>query len=128
MSRPTSVPVDDQRMQQYSPMLSARSHQQSTMSAPGALPVGVDRGVRLLSGGNGIGMVCGMNRGMPMPRPNFQGMGPPGMLNMVSTGNMLPNSGHGMQNAVNVHPSVVSSSGNPMLRPRDALQMLRVSH
>ncbi|XP_008790645.2 chromatin modification-related protein EAF1 B-like isoform X2 [Phoenix dactylifera] len=125
VSRPTSMPVDDQRMQQYSQMLSGRSLQQSTMSAPGALPVGVDRGVRLLSGGNGIGMVCGMNRSMPMPRPSFQGMGPPGMLNMVSTGNMLPNSGHGMQNHVNVHPSVVSGSGNPMLRPRDALQMLR---
>nr|XP_010917964.1 chromatin modification-related protein EAF1 B isoform X2 [Elaeis guineensis] len=125
VSRPTSMPVDDQRMQQYSPMLSGRSLQQSTMSAPAALPVGVDRGVRLLSGGNGIGMMCGMNRGMPMPRPSFQGMGPPGMLNMVSTGNMLPNSGHGMQNPVNVHPSVVSGSGNPMLRPRDALQMLR---
>nr|XP_010932960.2 chromatin modification-related protein EAF1 B [Elaeis guineensis] len=119
--RPTSLPVDDQRMQQYSQMLSGRNLQQSAMSAPRAL--GVDRSVRMLSCGNSMGMICGMNRGMHMPRPGFQGMGPLGMLNMVSTGNILSSSGHGMQNPVNVHSGVVSGSGN--LRRRDALQMLQ---
>lgn len=126
MLRPSSLPVDDQRMQQYSQMLSGRNLQQSTMPAPGALPLGVDRSVRMLSCGNSRGMICGMNQGMQMPRPGFQGMGALGMLNMVSTGNMLSSSGHGMQNPVNAHSGVVSGSGH--LRRRDGLQMLQVSY
>ncbi|WOK93485.1 chromatin modification-related protein EAF1 B-like isoform X4 [Canna indica] len=126
MTRPSGVPVDDsQRMQQYSQMLSGRTLQQSNMSLPGALPIGADRGVRMLPGASGMGMMPGMNRGMPMSRPSFQGISPPSMLNMVSTGNMISSGGHGVQNPVNVHPSVISSPGNSMMRPRDPLQMLR---
>ncbi|KAJ6838659.1 chromatin modification-related protein EAF1 B isoform X3 [Iris pallida] len=121
MPRTTSLPVDDQQRMQYGQMLSSRNVQQSSMSAPVALPVGVDRGVRMLPGANGVGMMSG--RTMPMPRPGFQG--PSGMLNMVSAGSMLPGSGVGMPNSVNVHPNSVHGPVNPMMRPRDGLQMLR---
>ncbi|KAJ6814156.1 chromatin modification-related protein EAF1 B-like isoform X1 [Iris pallida] len=123
MPRTTSLPVDDQQRMQYGQMLSSRNVQQSSLSAPVALPVGVDRGVRMLPGANGVGMMSG--RTMPMPRPGFQG--PSGMLNMVSAGSMLTGSGVGMPNSVNVHPNSVHGSVNPMMRPRDGLQMLRPS-
>lgn len=114
-------------MQQYSQMLSGRNPQQSSMSLSGSLPVGVDRSVRMLPGAGGMGMMPGVNRGIPLPRPSFQGISSPGMLNMVSTGSMLSSGGQGVQNSVNVHPSAICSPGNSMMRPRDPLQMLRVS-
>lgn len=118
-------------MQQYGHMFSGRNLQQSSsISVPGAaLPVGVDRGgVCTLPAGNGMGMMRGLNRGVPMPRPGFQGISPPAMMNMVSTGNMLPSNGHGMQSSVNVQRNAtVAGAGNSMLRPRESLQMLRVS-
>ncbi|URD79462.1 HSA [Musa troglodytarum] len=124
--RSSSSPVDDpQRMQQYSQMLSGRNPQQSSMTLSGSLPVGVDRSVRMLPGAGGMGMMPGVNRGIPMPRPSFQGISSPGMLNMVSTGNMLSSGGQGVKNSVNVHPSAICSPGNSMMRPRDSLQMLR---
>lgn len=43
---------------------------------------------------------------------------------MVLSGNVLPNSGQGVPNAVNVHPGAMSAPGNSMLRPRDPMQML----
>nr|CAD1828645.1 unnamed protein product [Ananas comosus var. bracteatus] len=130
LPRPTSLPLDEhQRMQQYGHMFSGRNLQQSSsISVPGAaLPVGVDRGgVCTLPAGNGMGMMRGLNRGVPMPRPGFQGISPPAMMNMVSTGNMLPSNGHGMQSSVNVQRNAtVAGAGNSMLRPRESLQMLR---
>ncbi|XP_077225080.1 chromatin modification-related protein EAF1 B-like isoform X2 [Tasmannia lanceolata] len=115
--RPTSLPIDEQqRMQHYSQMLSSRN-----MQPTGALPVGTDRGVRMLPGGTGMGMMCGMNRGMAMPRPGFQGIGSPAMLNMVSSGGMLSSSGVMMPPS----PVNITGQGNSMLRQRDALQMMR---
>ncbi|XP_020573993.1 chromatin modification-related protein EAF1 B-like isoform X2 [Phalaenopsis equestris] len=110
--RSSTLPVEDQkRLQQYNQNFSGRNVQQSGISMTNALPVGVDRGVRMLPGGNGMGMMCGVNRSMSMPRTGFQSVSAAGMLNMVSPNNML--SGN------------VSSPGSTMLRPRDALQMLR---
>lgn len=100
---------------------------QSGISMASALPVGVDRGVRMLPGSNGMGMMCGANRSMPMPRTGFQGVGPTGMLNMVSPNNMLSGNAVGIPNPMSAHSTAVSSPGSTMLRPRDALQMLRVS-
>ncbi|XP_043703526.1 chromatin modification-related protein EAF1 B-like isoform X3 [Telopea speciosissima] len=120
--RPASLPIDEQqRIQRYNQMLSGRNIQQSGMTVPGAMP-GTDRGVRMLPGGNGMGMMCGMNRGMPIPRPGFQGIGSAAMLN---SGSMLPSGGVGMPSPVNMHPGAVSVQGNSMLGPRDALHLMR---
>ncbi|XP_042481011.1 chromatin modification-related protein EAF1 B-like, partial [Macadamia integrifolia] len=119
--RPASLPIDEQQRIQYNQMLSGRNIQQSGMTVPGAIP-GTDRGVRMLPGGNGMGMMCGMNRGMPMPRPGFQGIGSAAMLN---SGSMLPSGGVGMPSPVNMHPGAVSAQGNSMLGPRDALHLMR---
>ncbi|CAA6662157.1 unnamed protein product [Spirodela intermedia] len=86
---------------------------------------GGDRGVRMLSGGNAMGMVCGVNNGMPISRPGFQGIGSPGMLNVVTSGTMLPVSGVGMSSPVNMHSNAVAGQGNSLLRPRDHLQVQR---
>ncbi|KAH7679081.1 Nucleoplasmin ATPase protein [Dioscorea alata] len=116
MPRSVSLPVDEQQRMQYTQMLSGRNVQQSGLPVPGNLPV--DRGVRMLPGTSAMGMMCGMNRGMPsMPRPGFQGINSPGMLNMVSTSAML--SGNGVTNPVTAH------QGNSMLRPHDTMHMLR---
>ncbi|PIA25555.1 hypothetical protein AQUCO_11100017v1 [Aquilegia coerulea] len=121
--RPSLPNNETQKMQQYNQMLPGKNVQQSSVSAPGSSPA--DRGVRMLPGGNGMGMMSGMSRGMPMPRPGYQGIGSPGMLNMVSSGSMLPSSGVGMPNPVNMHNGAVSGQGNSMMRPREALHMMR---
>lgn len=127
MQRPSSLPVDEQqRMQHYSQMISNRSNQHSSAAVSGALSVGADRGVRMPPAANGMGMTCGINRGMPMPRPGFQGMGSPSMTSMVPPGNMLPSNGVGMPSPANMHNGAVSGQGNPMLRPREAMQRLTV--
>lgn len=120
----SSLPVDEQqRMQQYNQMLSGRNIQQSSMSVPGALS-GADRGVRMLPGGNGMGMMCGMSRGMPISRPGFQGMASSPMLN---SGSMLSSSMVGMPSPVNMLSGAGPGQVNSMLRPREALHMIRVS-
>ncbi|KAK3164611.1 hypothetical protein QOZ80_1AG0021830 [Eleusine coracana subsp. coracana] len=96
-----------------------RSLQQSGLSVPGVLPSGVDRGVRRM------GMMPGLNRGTHGTRPGFPRLGSPGMLNMVSSGNLPPSNGQGLQNNVTVHPGAIPGPGNAMLRPRDPMQMLR---
>uniref|UniRef100_A0A0D9XV79 Myb-like domain-containing protein n=1 Tax=Leersia perrieri TaxID=77586 RepID=A0A0D9XV79_9ORYZ len=118
--RPTSLQGDEQQRIQYSQMLNSRSLQQPV---PGALPAGVDRGVRMMSGAHGMGMMTGINRGT-VTRPPFPRLSSSGMLNMVSPGSMLPNNGQSMQNTVNVHPGTIPGHGNTMLRPRDPMQML----
>lgn len=107
---------------QYSQMISGRNLQQSSIGIPGTLP-GSDRGVRMLQGGNGMGMMCGINRSMGMSRPGLQGIGPSSVLN---SGNMLSSSMVGMPSPVNMHSGVGSGQGNSMLRPREALNMMRV--
>lgn len=127
MQRPSSLPVDEQqRMQHYNQMISNRSNQHSSAAVSGALPGGTDRGVRMPPAVNGMGMTCGINRGMPMSRPGFQGIGSSSMNNMVHPGNVLPSSGVGRPNPVNIHNSAVSGQGNSMLRPREAMQRLPV--
>ncbi|KAM4070608.1 hypothetical protein ACB094_12G178000 [Castanea mollissima] len=121
----SSLPVDEQqRMQQYNQMLSGRNIQQSSMPVPGALS-GADRGVRMLPGGNGMGMMCGMSRGMPISRPGFQGMASSPMLN---SGSMLSSSMVGMPSPVNMHSGAGPGQVNSMLRPREALHMIRPGH
>ncbi|KAM3731635.1 hypothetical protein ACB098_12G179200 [Castanea mollissima] len=121
----SSLPVDEQqRMQQYNQMLSGRNIQQSSMPVPGALS-GADRGVRMLPGGNGMGMMCGMSRGMPISRPGFQGMASSPMLN---SGPMLSSSMVGMPSPVNMHSGAGPGQVNSMLRPREALHMIRPGH
>ncbi|KAL5794794.1 hypothetical protein ACOSP7_003388 [Xanthoceras sorbifolium] len=123
----TSLPGDEQqRMQQYNPMLSGRNIQQSNLSAPGAPGApGAERGVRMLPGGNGMGVMSGMNRSMPMPRPGYQGMASSSMLN---SGSMLSSSMVGMPSPVNMHSGAGSVQGNSMLRPREAMHMMRPGH
>lgn len=104
-------------------MLSGRNIQQSSLSVPGGLS-GADRGVRMLPGGNGMGMMCGMNRSMPISRPGFPGMTSSSMLN---SGSMLSSSMTGIPSPANMHSGAASGLGNSMIRPREALHMMRVS-
>ncbi|CBI37340.3 unnamed protein product, partial [Vitis vinifera] len=123
--RATSLPVDEQqRMQQYNPMLSSRNIQQPSLPVPGTLQ-GTDRSVRMLTGGNGVGVVSGLNRSIPMPRPGFQGIASSTMLN---SGSMLSSSMVGMPSPVNMHSGASPSQGNSMFRPREALHMIRPGH
>ena len=108
-------------MQQYNQMLSGRNIQQSNLSLPGAVS-GAERGVCMLPGGNGMGMMSGMNRSMPMSRPGFQGMASSAMLN---SGSMLSSNMVGIPNPVNMHSGPGSSQGNSMLRPHDTMHMMR---
>lgn len=119
MPRPN---IENQKMQQYNQMLPGRSSQQSGISAPGPLPT--DRGVRMLPGGNGIGVMSGASRGMTIPRPGYQGMGSPVMPN-ISSGSMVPSSGVGVPNSVAMSNGAVPAQGNSMMRPREALHMMR---
>ncbi|KAE8676273.1 Helicase/SANT-associated, putative isoform 2 [Hibiscus syriacus] len=80
---------------------SVRNIQQSNFSLPGAVS-GSNHMVRMLTGGNNLGMMCGINRSMPMSRPGFQGMTSSAMLN---SGSMLS-----------------------MLRPHDTTHMMRPGH
>ncbi|PON70810.1 Octamer-binding transcription factor [Parasponia andersonii] len=125
MPRTSSLPVEEQqRMQKYNQVLSSRNIQQSSLPVPGSLS-GSDRGVRMLPGGNGMGMMCGMNRSMPISRPGYQGMTSPSLLN---SGSMLSSSMVGMPSPVNMHSGASSAQGNSMSRPREALQMMRPGH
>jgi hypothetical protein len=131
MSRGAMLQPDGQQQrmqQQYNQMVSGRSLPQTGMPLSGPLPPSaVDRGtaVRMLPASGGS---SGMNnmmpsgsvltRGMPpVARPGFQRLNSPAMLNMVPpSGNMHSASGPGVQGPM-----------NPMLRPRDSMQLLRVS-
>ncbi|XP_057507991.1 chromatin modification-related protein EAF1 B-like isoform X2 [Actinidia eriantha] len=119
--RSASLSIDgQQRMQQYNHMLSGRNIQQSAPAVSG-VPQGTDRGVRILPGGNGGGIVSGLNRTMPMARPRFQGIAPPSM----NSGSMITSSMAVMPSPVNVPSGVGFGQGNAMLRPRDTLNMMR---
>ncbi|XP_058756978.1 chromatin modification-related protein EAF1 B-like isoform X3 [Vicia villosa] len=123
---PRGVPLsvdEQQRLQQYNQMISGRNIQQSSMSVPGSHS-GSDRGVRMLSGANGMGMMGGISRSIAMARPGFQGMTSSSML---SSGGMLSSSMVGMPSPVNMHPGVSAGQGNSMMRPRDTVHMMRVT-
>ncbi|KAH1129053.1 hypothetical protein J1N35_000431 [Gossypium stocksii] len=121
----TSLPADEQhRVQQHNPVLSGRNVQQSNLTLPGAVS-GSDRGVRMLAGGNGVGMMCGINRNMPMSRPGFQGMVSSTMLN---SGSMLSSNLVGRPSPGNMHSGPGSGQGNSTLRPRDTIHMMQPGH
>ncbi|XP_019106451.2 chromatin modification-related protein EAF1 B isoform X3 [Beta vulgaris subsp. vulgaris] len=118
--RSTSLPIEEQqRLQQYNHMLPGRNVQSPNMSS-GSLS-GSDRGVRILPGGNTVGMVAGMSRSMPMSRPGLQGIPSSSMLN---SGSMLSSNMGGIPNNMNMHSGTASGQGN-LFRPRDALHMVR---
>lgn len=79
----------------------------------------------MLPAGNGMGVMCGMNRNMKMARPNYQGIASPSMLN---SGNILP-SGTATPNPAAMHsgpgPGPGPGQGNSILRPRDGMHMIR---
>lgn len=115
------MPIEEQqRLQQYNHMLPGRNVQSPNMSS-GSLS-GSDRGVRILPGGNTVGMVAGMSRSMPMSRPGLQGIPSSSMLN---SGSMLSSNMGGIPNNMNMHSGTASGQGN-LFRPRDALHMVRV--
>ncbi|TYJ23746.1 hypothetical protein E1A91_A08G213900v1 [Gossypium mustelinum] len=117
----TSLPADEQhRIQQYNQMLSGRNVQQSNLSLAGSVS-GSERG-RMLPAANGMGMMCGVNRSMPMSRPGFQGMASSAMLN---SGSMLSSNMGGMPSPVNMPPGPGSGQANSMLRPHDTTQLMR---
>uniref|UniRef100_A0ACD5TCW4 Uncharacterized protein n=1 Tax=Avena sativa TaxID=4498 RepID=A0ACD5TCW4_AVESA len=118
--RPASLQSDEQQKLQYNQMLSGRNLQQPGGSVPGTCPAGVGP-PRMIPGA----LSTGVHRGMPAARAGFPRASSPGMLNMVSTGNVPLKSAQGVPNAVNVHPAgAMSAPGNSMLRPRDPMQML----
>ncbi|GMH30934.1 hypothetical protein Nepgr_032777 [Nepenthes gracilis] len=117
----TTVPIDEQqRIQQYNHLLSNRSIQQSNMSVPGSFS-GTDRNVRMLSSGNGMSMP-GMNRSMPMSKPGFQGIASSAMMNL---GTMVTSNMVRMPGTINMQTGAGLAQGNSMLRPRDALHLVR---
>ncbi|KAL8058024.1 hypothetical protein ABFX02_04G222200 [Erythranthe guttata] len=115
--RSGSLSADEQqRMQQYNQMIPGRNIPQPNTSS-----AGIDRGVRVLPGGNGMGVMGGVNRSLPMARPGFQGI--PSSSN---SGNMA-SPGNGMSSA-NMHAGIGAGQGSSMLRPREAVQhMMRDS-
>ncbi|KXG22683.1 chromatin modification-related protein EAF1 B isoform X1 [Sorghum bicolor] len=125
--RPTSLQGDEQPKIQYNQMANGRNLHQPGVSAPGTIPSGVDcgAGARMMPSAPGMGMVAGLNRGMPGARPGFPRISSPAMLNAVPSGNLLPNSGQGVLTAVSVHPGAISGPGNSILRPRDPMQTFR---
>ncbi|XP_049408486.1 chromatin modification-related protein EAF1 B-like isoform X1 [Solanum stenotomum] len=117
--RSASLPVDEhQRLQQYNQM----RNMQSNMSAPGVLATTDRGGVHTLSSGNSTGMMGGVNRGIPMARPGFQGVASPSMLN---SGSMVSPGMVALPNSVNMHSGVSSNQVNSVMRPRDGLGMMR---
>lgn len=115
--RAVSFPVDEQqRSQQYNPMLSG--NMQSNKSATGALAASDSGGARTHPSGNSMGALSGLNRGMTMARPGFQGIASSSMLSSGTTT---------MPSTVNMQSGVSSNQGNSMSRPRDVSHMIRVS-
>uniref|UniRef100_A0A0V0J0Q1 Putative chromatin modification-related protein EAF1-like n=1 Tax=Solanum chacoense TaxID=4108 RepID=A0A0V0J0Q1_SOLCH len=116
--RAVSFPVDEQqRSQQYNQMLSS-GNMQSNKSAPGSLAASDSGGARTHPSGNSMGALSGLNRGMAMARPGFQGIASSSMLSSGTTT---------MPSTVNMQSGVNSNQGNSMSRPRDVLHMIRPS-
>lgn len=114
--------MDEQQRIQYNQLLSGRNIQQS-ISVTGTLSGSDHGGVRMLPGGNGLGVMGGINKAMAMSRPGFQAMPSPSMLN---SGSMISSSMVGMPSPVNMHSGVGPGPGNSILRPHETLHMMRV--
>lgn len=114
-----SLSADEQRLQlqQYNQMMSGRNIPQPNISAPGALP-GNNHGVRILPSSNGVGLACGVNRNMPVSRNGYQGIGSSSIVN--SGGIVSPGVPSG-----NMHSGAGSGQGTSMLRPRQAMHVMR---
>ncbi|XP_057842837.2 chromatin modification-related protein EAF1 B isoform X2 [Cryptomeria japonica] len=133
--RPISVKMDEQqqRMQQYNQLIAARNLQTPGVSMSASLPMGLpnsnDRGVRMLPGGNAAGLMPVLNRGMPLPRPGYPAIGPPGIMSLGSSGinNILPCNGVGLSTTGTVTSGAISGQGNLIPRSRDSMQMMRPS-
>lgn len=96
----------------------------SNITASGALAASDSGCARTHPSGNSMGALSGLNRGMAMARPGFQGIASPSMLN---SGSMLSSGMVTMPSTVNMQSGVSSNQGNSMSRPRDVLHMIRVS-
>ncbi|XP_062232326.1 chromatin modification-related protein EAF1 B-like [Phragmites australis] len=125
--RPTSLQGDEQTKIQYNQMVNGKNLQQPGGSVPGVFPGGVDRGPRMMPGAHGMGIMAGLNRGMPAAKAGFPRISSPGMLNVVSSGNLLLHGEQGVPSAVDVHPGAIPSPGNSILKPHDPMQRLRVT-
>ncbi|KAL8146814.1 chromatin modification-related protein EAF1 B-like isoform X2 [Apium graveolens] len=120
--RSVSISTDEQqRLQQYSQMLSDRNFQHSNIPVSG-VHSGNDRGVRMSTSGNAVGSHHGLNRSMQMPRPGLQGVASP---SMVGPGSVLSSGMMAVPNPVNIHSGPGAGQGNPMMRPQDPMRMMR---
>ncbi|XP_074282925.1 chromatin modification-related protein EAF1 B-like isoform X2 [Silene latifolia] len=120
--RSGSLPIEEQqRLTQHNSMLPGRNAQASTLSSSGSLS-GSDRGMRMHPGGNGVGIMPGMNRSIPMARPGVQGIPSSSMLN---SGSVLASNMGGMRGSMTPHSGIASGHGNTMFRPRDSLHGVR---
>ncbi|KAL8092854.1 chromatin modification-related protein EAF1 B-like [Apium graveolens] len=122
IQRSASLSSDEQqRLQQYGQMVSGRNFQQSNIPVSG-VHSGTDRGVRMITRGNGVGIPGGLHRNIPMPRPGLQGIGP---SSLAGPGSMLSSGMMAMQSPVNIHSGPGAAQGNSMMRPRDPMHMMR---
>lgn len=103
-------------MHPYNQAMPNRPVQHANAGAPGT-----DRGAHLMPNGNSMGL----GRSMPMPRPGFTGIAASSALN---SSNMIAPGVVGVSGSMNIHTSSSSPQGGSMLRPREALHVVRVSH
>ncbi|XP_047939888.1 chromatin modification-related protein EAF1 B-like isoform X7 [Salvia hispanica] len=118
LPRSGSLPAEEhQRMHLYNQMITGRNIPQSSISAPGAVP-GPDRSARMLSSGNGMGMMSGANRNMPIARPAVQGIPSSSMVNSGTAVSPGLSSG-------NMHTGVGAGQGSSIVRPSEASNIQR---
>ncbi|XP_048607050.1 chromatin modification-related protein EAF1 A isoform X1 [Brassica napus] len=118
-----SLPLDEQhRLQRFNQMSSGKNLQQNSISTHGAVS---GSGHCVVPGVNTMG-VSGTNRGTPMSRSGFQGIGSPAMPNTVS---MMSSGMVGISNTGNINSGRGASPRNSMVRPpREAVQhMMRAA-
>ncbi|CAN7012010.1 hypothetical protein IGI04_012289 [Brassica rapa subsp. trilocularis] len=117
-----SLPLDEQHRLQRHNQISGNNLQQNSLSTHGAVS---GLGHRVVPGVNTVG-VSGTNRGTPMSRSGFQGIGSPAVPNNVS---MLSSGMVGIPNTGNINSGRGASPRNSMVRPpREAVQhMMRAA-
>ncbi|KAL3615985.1 hypothetical protein CASFOL_040279 [Castilleja foliolosa] len=112
--RPGSLPGDEQRLHQHNNQtIPGRNRPQPNISAS------TDRGVRMIPGNNGMGMMGGANRSLPMPRPGVQIIPTSPLVNPGSM--VVP-----VMSSANMHTGVgATGHGSSILKSRDNLYMMR---